>query len=76
MVLKRGRTSLRGKERGHAWRVIVGVVGSAGLLAGCSQHWVAQSTTDGRAFVARGDTMFYCYVAGRPICRPVVESPR
>lgn len=54
--------------------LVVVVVGSVLSVQGCSQHWVAQSTTSGRAFVARGDTMLYCYVAGRPICRPVVES--
>jgi hypothetical protein len=57
-------------------RVMIVVVGSVLSVQGCSQHWVAQSTTNGRAFVARGDTMLYCYVANRPICRPVVESPR
>ena len=57
-------------------RGMVAVVVGVSLALGCSHPWIAQSTTNGRAFVARGNTMLYCYVRGRPICRPVVESSR
>lgn len=47
---------------------------AAWSLPACSSYWVAHATTNGRAFIARGGTMYNCDATrGRPRCWPVAE---
>lgn len=62
---------------GRRFRCVVAgaiVAASAWSLSACSSYWVAHATTNGRAFIARGGTMYNCDATqGRPRCWPVSE---